>query len=94
MAATEIIAKVKNDLRITHTALDMDISDMVDACVEDLRIVGVQVVEPPDVTVLAAIKLYCRAAYTDDTGKAEAYMARYNAMKATLMMAKEYRADD
>lgn len=94
MAATEIIAKVKTDLRITHTALDVDISDMVDACVEDLRIVGVQVVEPPDVTILAAIKLYCRAAYTDDTGKAEAYMARYNAMKATLMMAKEYRADD
>lgn len=94
MAANEIIAKVKTDLRITHTALDVDISDMVDACVEDLRIVGVQVVEPPDVTILAAIKLYCRAAYTDDTGKAEAYMARYNAMKATLMMAKEYRADD
>lgn len=94
MAANGIIAKVKTDLRITHTALDVDISDMVDACVEDLRIVGVQVMEPPDVTILAAIKLYCRAAYTDDTGKAEAYMVRYNAMKATLMMAKEYRADD
>ena len=92
MAANEIVAKVKIDLRITHTALDVDISDMVDACVEDLRMVGVQVIEPPDVTILAAIKLYCRAAYTDDTGKA--YMARYNAMKATLMMAKEYRADD
>ena len=94
MADNEIIAKVKTDLRITHTALDVDISDMVDACVEDLRMVGVQVIEPPDVTILAAIKLYCRAAYTDDTGKADAYMARYNAMKATLMMAKEYRADD
>ena len=94
MAANEIIVKVKTDLRITHTALDADIADMVDACEEDLRMVGVKIVEPLDATILAAIKLYCRAAYTDDTGKAEAYMARYNAMKATLMMAKGYRADD
>ena len=94
MATPKIVEKVKTDLRITHTALDGDISDTVDACVEDLHIVGVQVTEPPDVAILAAIKLYCRAAYTDDTDKAEAYMTRYNAMKATLMMAKEYRADD
>lgn len=94
MATPKIVEKVKTDLRITHTALDGDISDTVDACVEDLHIVGVQVTEPPDAAILAAIKLYCRAAYTDDTDKAEAYMTRYNAMKATLMMAKEYRADD
>lgn len=90
MAAAEIIAKVKTDLRISHTALDTDLSDIIDACAADLRIVGVQVAEPPDKTILAAIKLYCRAAYTDDTDKAEAYMARYNAMKATLMMAEGY----
>lgn len=90
MADVAIIAKVKTDLRISHAALDADISDMIDACAADLRIVGVQVVEPPDKTVLAAIKLYCRAAYTDDTDKATAYMARYNAMKATLMMAEGY----
>lgn len=94
METPKIVEKIKTDLRITHTALDGDISDTVDACMEDLYIVGIQVTEPPDAAILAAIKLYCRAAYTDDTGKAEAYMARYNAMKATLMMAKGYRADD
>ena len=94
MATPKIVEKVKTDLRITHTALDGDISDTVDECVEDLHIVGVQVTEPPDAAILAAIKLYCRSAYTDDTGKAEAYMARYNSMKATLMMAKGYRAND
>ena len=90
MADSTIIAKVKTDLRISHTALDADISDMIDACTEDLRIVGVKVIEPPDKTILAAIKLYCRAAYTDDTDKAAAYLLRYNIMKATLMMAEGY----
>lgn len=90
------LSKVKNDLRISHTALDGDITDAISACLADLVICGVSDPDETDVTILAAIKLYCRAAYTDDTGKAEAYLERYNALKGTLMVAEGYggEADD
>lgn len=90
MATTEILAKIKTDLRISHTALDGDLSDTVDACLSDLRICGIADPDPTDKSILAAVKLYCRAAYTDDAGKASAYMERYSAMKACLMMASGY----
>lgn len=83
------LAKVKTDLRISHTALDDDVTDTILACLADLTLCGVQAADT-DAVILAAIKLYCRAQYTDDTDKADAYMTRYDALKACLMMASEY----
>ena len=90
MATTEILSKIKTDLRISHTALDDDLSDTIDACLSDLLICGIANPDPADKSILAAVKLYCRAAYTDDTDKAAAYMERYDAMKACLMTASGY----
>lgn len=90
MATKETIAKIKTDLRISHTALDADLSDAIDACLEDLVICGVHNPVETDKTILSVVKLYCRAYYTDDTDKATAYLERYNAMKACLMMATGY----
>lgn len=90
MTRASIVNKVKTDLRISHTALDGDISDSIEACLADLRICGVTLPDEEDPAILNLIKLWSRAAYTDDTAKQEVYMARYNAMKATLMMASGY----
>ena len=90
MATKETVAKIKTDLRISHTALDADLSDTIDACLEDLAICGIHDPAETDKTILAVVKLYCRAYYTDDTDKAAAYLERYNAMKACLMMAAGY----
>lgn len=91
MNAAEVVGCVRTDLRITHAALDGDIYESIVSCLEDMQIVGIQTENRDDGVILAAVKLYCRAAYTDDTDKAAAYMSRYNAMKATLMMAEGYR---
>lgn len=90
MVTTETLAKVKADLRISHTALDDDLKDQIEACIADLALCGVRSPDETDKTILAAIKLYCRSTYTDDTAKAAAYLERYNAMKASLMMATGY----
>ena len=89
----ELLNKVKISLRISHNALDDDVADTIEACLADLKVCGVQ---NPDVTnplILNAVKLYCKAAYTDDTGKAAAYQARYDALKSCLMMATGYREE-
>jgi hypothetical protein len=90
VAADATLTKVKTDLRISHNSLDDDIRDQIDACLGDLKICGIQEPSETDTTILCAIKLWCRAAYTDDTGDSKAYRDAYEAMKGTLMMATGY----
>lgn len=87
----QTLQKIKTSLRISHAALDEDIADTIGAAMADLKVCGVTAKDATDPLVLNAVKLYCKAAYTDDTGKAAAYMERYNALKACLMMAGDYR---
>ena len=96
-----ILLKIKTNLRISHSALDDDISDAAEACLADLAVCGIH---PPasddpqemDPLILNAVKLYCRVAFTDDTAKAAEYQRRYDSLKSCLMMAEGYgwRADD
>lgn len=90
MAKKETVDKIKTDLRISHTVLDDDVSDNIDACIVDLEICGIVNPSVTDPIILLAIKTWCRSAYTDDTGKAAAYMERYDNIKAMLMMASGY----
>lgn len=93
-----LLTKVKNYLRISHTKLDDDVADTISACLTDLLVCGVRnpsegTADVIDPLVLNAVKLYCKAEYTDDTGKAAEYMARYNSLKSCLMMANGYREE-
>ena len=93
----EMLNKVKTSLRISHNVLDDDLTDTIEACLQDLDVCGVQDPYVGDPLILNAVKLFCKAAYTDDTGKAAAYQARYDALKSCLMMAERYKkvvADD
>lgn len=90
-----ILSKIKNSLRISHTALDEDVQDTIYACLADLRVCGVQeskldITRELDPLVLNAVKLYCKKEYTDDTVKAARYQGGYDALKSCLMMAEGY----
>ena len=91
-----LLLKIKTSLRISHTALDSDVTDTIASALSDLRVCGVQ--EPPaadpqemDPLILNAVKLYCKAEYTDDPAKAAAYMGRYEKLKGCLMLAEGYQ---
>lgn len=91
-----LLDKIKKNLRISHSALDDDLTDTIAACVTDLTVYGVKVTIVDDVIemdplILNAIKLYCKAEYTDDPGKAAQYRARYDALKTCMGMAGEYK---
>lgn len=87
-----LLTKIKNYLRISHSVLDDDLNDTIDACLADLQVCGVQA-ESTDPLILNAVKLYCRKEYTDDTGKAAEYQKRYDALKSSLMMTGEYSGE-
>jgi hypothetical protein len=91
-----LMLKIKNSIRIKHTALDEDIEDTIQAALDDLGVCGVVV--PPsddpqkmDSLILNAVKLFCKAEYTDDTQKAAEYQRRYDSLKSCLMVAGKYR---
>ena len=89
-----MLNKVKLYLRISHNALDDDLNDTIDACLRDLKIYGVRTSKTDDAQdplILNAVKLYCKAEYTDDPDKAAAYRQRYDALKACLGVAGEYK---
>ena len=88
----DLLLKIKKNLRISHSMLDDDLTDTIEACLADLRVCGVEK-QPDDKLILNAVKLFCKAAYTDDTDKAAAYQARYDALKSCLMMAEGYGAE-
>ena len=87
-----LLTKIKNNLRISHSALDDDLNDTIAACLQDLKVCGVQAAET-DPLILNAVKLYCRKEYSDDTSKAAEYQKRYDALKSCLMMASEYNGE-
>lgn len=88
--AAETVSKIKTALRISHSVLDEDIKADVDACLADLKVCGIIDPQEGDPLIYNAIKLWCRSLYTDDPVKGAAYLQRYDALKACLMMAEGY----
>ena len=92
----DTLTKIKQALRISHGKLDEDIQADIDACLADLRLAGIVHAYETDPLIFNAIKIWCRSLNTDDTEKAAEYRKRYEALKASLMMAEGYgwRPDD
>lgn len=84
------LEKIKLAIRRGHNKLDEDLQADIDACLADLRVVGIIYADETDPLIYNAIKLYCRAMNTDDTAKSAEYMQRYEKLKACLMMAEGY----
>lgn len=84
------LEKIKLAIRRSHGKLDEDLQADIDACLADLRVVGIVHAGEDDPLIFNAIKLYCRAMNTDDPVKGAEYLQRYEKLKACLMMAEGY----
>lgn len=84
------LEKIKLAIRISHSKLDEDVQADIDACMADLKLVGVIYADESDPLIFNAIKLWCRSLYTDDTVKGAEYLRRYESLKACLMVAEGY----
>lgn len=86
----DLLAKVKTALRISHTALDEDVADSIAAALADLTAHGIVHAKDDDPLMQNAVKLYCRAEYTDDVAKAAEYRTRYKELRDCLKLAEGY----
>lgn len=95
-----MLNRVKSALRIKTAAFDDEVQGLIYACLADLRLVGINVPEPPavgeasmadDPLIARAVILYAKAhfGFSDDSEK---YQKAYDHLKCALSLAGDYHA--
>jgi len=85
-----ILEDVKLALRITNTALDTEINDLIAACKIDMSLSGVKEISDTDAIVKRAIITYCKSNFGLDNKDSEKYQSSYELLRNHLSMSVEY----
>lgn len=80
-----MLEKVKTALRIKTTALDSEITDLIQAALKDLEIAGVSNKNHDDPLIGRAVITYC-AVYLGPGAQMERMKAAYDEQKAQMQM--------
>ena len=83
---------IKENLRIRHSALDLEITSTIGAAKADLERVGV-IVNEEDPLIEQSIKLYCRWAYNFEN-QADRYLLAYQGMRDSMSLDSTRRQTD
>ena len=84
-----MLEKVKLALRITTTAFDSEINDLIEAALADLGIAGVSTLTETDPLIIRAVTTYCRVNFGQPDDYDRLKLA-YDEQKAQLQMATGY----
>lgn len=87
-----MLEKVKNSLRVSGNAFDIEIADLIEAAKLDLEISGVVKVNDTDALIQRAIIVYCKANFGYDNAEAERFQNSYDMLKQHLSLAGDYNA--
>ncbi len=87
-----MLEAIKENLRITTSALDIDLLDDINAAIADLQRVGIDTSDQSQPLIVKAVKLYCRW-QQDYMGKGEQYCKAYTGLMQALSLAGDYIAE-
>lgn len=95
MNVAELLPKVKTSLRIVDLEFDDELMDLIEACIADLGIAGINEgsdsVIPTNPLIVAAVTTYCKANFGYVTGEEYARLkASYDEQKAQMATATGY----
>ena len=93
----ELLQDIKLALRVENSDSDLEILDLIDAAIEDLKLSGVNAAKivGTDPLIKRAIVLYCKAYYGyEDVNLAERFAEIYLSLKNHLVMSSDYSAYD
>lgn len=86
-----MLEKVRLALRITTTAFDSELEDLIDAALADLGIAGVTERSETDPLVIRAVTTYCKAHFgSPEANDYDRLKAAYDEQKAQLRTATGY----
>lgn len=84
------IDDVKDALRLSGTAHDTEVNDLIEAAKADLGLAGVTILATTDYLIRQAVKSYCKANFGWDNPERAEYQRQYDLLKMNLMLTKEY----
>lgn len=88
-----MLEKIKLSMRIFHTMLDTDITSNIDACMLELKRVGVDpaiaVSDSKDALIIKAAELYCKWQY-DFNGKGDQFKQAFENLRDSLSLCDDY----
>lgn len=87
--SASLLDKVKMSLRVTTTAYDIELTDLIASAKTDLGIAGVELPSTLDEICETAIKTYCKC-YFGEPDNFDRLKALYDEQKAQLSMATGY----
>jgi uncharacterized protein YaiE (UPF0345 family) len=87
-----ILDDVKNELRISGTDHDTEITALINAAKLDLEESGVCKVVDTDYLIRMAIGLYCKGNFGFDNAEAERFLQAYDSLRVKLSVASDYNA--
>ena len=85
-----LIDDVKQVLRVSTTAMDTEITDLIEACKLDLGISGLDTIQDTDPLIKRAIMTYCKANFGYDNPDAERLNESYVMLKKHLAISSDY----
>lgn len=86
-----LLDDVKMALRVTTTAYDNELNDLIESAKLDLGIAGVEIPETMPAVVSTAIKTYCKLNFgTPNPSNYEYLKKSYDEQKAQMGMSSEY----
>lgn len=91
--SNELITSARGWLRIATTLRDDEIRQVMEACLIDLSIGGVAVIDVDDQVIQQAIKLYLKSQFGYDA-KAEKFGQAYEHLKAALALCGDYNKEE
>lgn len=89
-----MLVDVKKALRVSHDALDDEITDLIEAARHDLMLSGVSSTkanDDADPLIKRSIKTYCKAEFISEAKEAERFQESYNMLKNHLTLAGDYK---
>lgn len=91
-----LIDDIKTALRISNTAFDSEISDLISAAQSDLKLSGIlesKVNDDTDPLIKRAIIIYVKANFGWNNPDAERLQQSYNMLKIHLALSQEYTVE-
>nr|DAN88885.1 MAG TPA: tail connector protein [Caudoviricetes sp.]DAZ50285.1 MAG TPA: tail connector protein [Caudoviricetes sp.] len=94
MGATLLVA-VKKSLRISADIFDDDLTELIEAAKNDLKMRGVDNIGEDAPLVRQAVKLYCRGNFANgDVKERELYQSRYLDLAGAMSLCGFYEGGD
>lgn len=90
-----MLDKVKLALRISNTAYDTDILDLIEEAKADMKLVGIleSKIVDTDALIIRTVKTYCKANFGWNNPDAARLQESYEAIRNHLSMSIEYTVE-